>query len=102
MKIVGVTSCPTGVAHTNMAAKALVKTGEKLGHTVKIEKQGALGIQNRLTKQDIEDADVVIFAVEQKVRERERFAGKVIHQVPVAAPIKNCVKVIEDALDLIK
>lgn len=102
MKIVGVTACPTGVAHTNMAAKALTKTGKKLGYTVKIEKQGALGIQNRLTKQDIEEADVVIFAVEQKVREEERFKGKTIHKVPVAAPIKNGVKVIEDALALIK
>lgn len=101
MKIVGVTACPTGVAHTNMAAKALVKTGEKLGHTIKIEKQGALGIQNKLTKQEIEEADVVIFAVEQKVREEERFEGKVIHKVPVAAPIKNGVKVIEDALALL-
>lgn len=101
MKIVGITACPTGVAHTNMAAKALVKTGEKLGHTIKIEKQGALGIQNRLTKQDIEEADVVIFAVEQKVREEQRFEGKTIHKVPVAAPIKNGVKVIEDALALI-
>lgn len=101
MKIVGVTACPTGVAHTNMAAKALVKTGEKLGHTIKIEKQGALGIQNRLSKQEIAEADVVIFAVEQKVREEERFAGKVIHKVPVAAPIKNGVKVIEDALALL-
>ncbi|MCY6369354.1 PTS fructose transporter subunit IIB [Clostridium ganghwense] len=102
MKIVGVTACPTGVAHTNMAAKALVKTAEKLGHIIKVEKQGALGIQNRLTKQEIEDADVVIFAVEQKVREKERFTGKIIHQVPVAAPIKNGVKVIEDALNLLK
>lgn len=101
MKIVGVTACPTGVAHTNMAAKILVKTGEKLGHSIKIEKQGALGIQNRLTNQEIQEADVVIFAVEQKVREEERFTGKIIHKVPVAAPIKNGVKVIEDALALL-
>ncbi|MDV4151393.1 fructose PTS transporter subunit IIB [Clostridium sp. AL.422] len=101
MKIVGITSCPTGVAHTNMAAKALVKAGEKLGHAIKVEKQGALGIQNKLTKEEIEEADVVIFAVEQKVREEERFIGKVIHRVPVVAPIKNGVKVITDALALL-
>jgi fructose-specific phosphotransferase system IIB component len=101
MKILGVTSCPTGVAHTNMAAKALVKAGEKLGHTVKVEKQGALGIQNRLTKEEIAEADVIIFAVEQKVREENRFKGKVIYKVSVSAPIKNGVKVIEDALKLI-
>lgn len=101
MKIVGVTSCPTGVAHTNMAAKALTKAGEKLGHTIKIEKQGALGIQNRLTKQEIEEADVVIFSVEQKVREENRFAGKIIHKTPVAEPIKQGIKVIEDALKLL-
>lgn len=101
MKIVGITSCPTGVAHTNMAAKALVKAGEKLGHAIKVEKQGALGIQNKLTKEEIEEADVVIFAVEQKVREEERFIGKVIYRVPVVAPIKNGVKVITDALALL-
>lgn len=102
MKIVGITACPTGVAHTNMASKALIKAGEKLGYSVRVEKQGALGIQNRLTKEEIADADVVIFAVDQKVREEKRFEGKVIHTVPVAAPIKNGVKVIEDALSLIK
>lgn len=102
MKIVGITSCPTGVAHTNMAAKALVKAGEKLEHTIKVEKQGALGIQNRLTKEEIAEADVVIFAVEQKVREEGRFEGKTIYKVPVVAPIKNGIKVIEDALALIK
>lgn len=102
MKIVAVTACPTGVAHTNMAAKALSKIGEKLGHTIKVEKQGALGIQNRLTKEDIKDADVVILAVDVKVREKERFEGKIIHQVSVSAPLKDGTKVINDALDLIK
>ena len=101
MKIVAITACPTGVAHTNMAAKALLKHGTNLGHEIKVEKQGALGIQNRLTKEEIEAADVVIFAVEQKVREVERFTNKVCHTVPVAAPIKNGPKVIEDALALI-
>lgn len=101
MKIVGVTSCPTGVAHTNMAAKALTKTGKRLGHEIKIEKQGALGIQNRLTKEEIEEADVVIFAVDQKVREKRRFEEKIIHTVSVSAPIKDAVKVIEDAISLI-
>lgn len=101
MKIVAITACPTGVAHTNMAAKALLKHGTNLGHEIKVEKQGALGIQNRLSAEEISAADVVIFAVEQKVREEERFAGKTIYKVPVAAPIKNGVKVIEDALHLI-
>lgn len=102
MKIVAVTACPTGVAHTNMAAKALSKIGEKLGHTIKVEKQGALGIQNRLTKQEIIDADVVILAVDVRVREKERFAGKVIHEVSVSAPLKDGIKVINDAIDLVK
>jgi len=101
MKMVAITSCPTGVAHTNMAAKALMKHGTAMGHTIKVEKQGALGIQNRLTKEEIEQADVVIFSVDQKVREEERFAGKVIHKTSVSAPIKNGRAVIEDALEKI-
>ncbi|MDY3875177.1 MAG: PTS fructose transporter subunit IIB [Megamonas funiformis] len=101
MKIVAVTACPTGVAHTNMAAKALLKCGKDLGHEIKVERQGALGIQGRLTASDIAEADVVIFAVDQKVREEQRFSGKICHKVPVAAPIKNGKKVIEDALSLL-
>lgn len=102
MNIVAVTACPTGVAHTNIAAKALERAAKNLSYEIKVERQGALGIQNKLTEQDIITADVVIFAVDQKVIEDNRFSSKLIHTVPVAAPIKDGIGVIKSALELIK
>ena len=90
MKIVAVTACPTGIAHTYMAAEELERTGKHLGHAVKVETQGAMGIESELTPADIAEADAVIFAVDIPVRRRERFA-KVpkILEVPVQAAIRN-------------
>ena len=53
MKIVAVTACPTGIAHTYMAAEQLEKTAKKLGHSIKVETQGAMGIENKLTEAEI-------------------------------------------------
>lgn len=89
MKIVAVTACPTGIAHTYMAAEQLEKTARSLGHTIKLETQGAMGIENELTDSDIKSADVAIFAVDIEVERRERFDGKKIVQVGVAEAIKN-------------
>lgn len=101
MKIVAVTACPTGVAHTIIAARAIEKAAMNLGYDVKVEKQGALGIQNRLTQEEIEASDVVVFAVDQKVVEDERFENKIIYTVPVNAPIVNGIGVLNNALKLI-
>ena len=100
MKIVAVTACPTGVAHTIIAARAIEKAAMSLGYDVKVEKQGALGIQNRLTQEEIKLSDVVVFAVDQKVVEDERFRDKVIYTVPVNAPIVNGIGVLKSALKL--
>ena len=89
MKIVAVTACPTGIAHTYMAAEQLEKTAKALGHTIKVETQGAMGIENELSTADIQAADAVIFAVDIDVEKRERFAGKRIVQSPVQEAIKN-------------
>lgn len=102
MKIVAVTACPTGVAHTNIAARALEKAADKLGYEIKVERQGALGIQNRLNADEIISSNVVIFAVDQKVVDQERFNGKVIYTVPVAEPVKDAKGVIECALKQVK
>jgi fructose PTS system EIIB component len=99
MKIVAVTACPTGVAHTTIAARALEKAARSLGYEIKVEKQGALGIQNRLKQGDIDSSEVVIFAVDQKVVEEERFLRKQIYAVPVAAPIRDGIGVIKSALE---
>jgi fructose-specific phosphotransferase system IIB component len=89
MKIVAVTACPTGIAHTYMAAEQIEKTGKALGHQVKVETQGAMGIENELSAKEIREADVVIFAVDIDVEQRERFDGKKVVQVPVQQAIKD-------------
>jgi fructose PTS system EIIB component len=89
MKVVAVTACPTGIAHTYMAAEQLQKIGKQLGHTVKVETQGAMGIENELTAADIKAADFVIFAVDIDVENKERFTGRKIIQVPVQQAIKD-------------
>ncbi|OJG98933.1 fructose-like phosphotransferase enzyme IIB component 2 [Enterococcus termitis] len=100
-KIIAVTACATGVAHTYMAAQALKKGAKSLGDMIKVETQGATGIENELTEKDVAIGEVVIFAVDTKVRNEERFAGKKILKVPVAAPIKNAEKIIQEALALV-
>jgi len=89
MKIVAVTACPTGIAHTYMAAEQLEKTAKALGHQIKVETQGAMGIENQLSAKDIREADIAIFAIDIEVEQRERFDGKKIVQIPVQQAIKN-------------
>jgi fructose-specific phosphotransferase system IIB component len=89
MKIVAVTACPTGIAHTYMAAEQLEKTAKTLGYQIKVETQGAMGIENELSAKDIREADIAIFAVDIDVEQRDRFNGKKIVQVPVQEAIKN-------------
>jgi len=89
MKIVGVTACPTGIAHTYMAAENLEKAAKAAGHQIKMERQGARGIENELSAADVRNADVVIFAVDIEVEKKERFDGKKVIKVGVKEAIKN-------------
>ncbi len=89
MNIVAVTACPTGIAHTYMAAESLEKMGKQLGHKIKVETQGAMGIENEISQVEIASADAVIFAVDIEVEQGERFAGKKIVRVPVKTAIKD-------------
>jgi len=89
MKIVAVTACPTGIAHTYMAAEQLEKTARQLGHQIKVETQGAMGIENELSREDINTAELVIFAADIAVQNRERFANLKILEVAVQDAIKN-------------
>lgn len=97
MKIVGVTACPTGIAHTYMSAEKLQKTAEAMGYTVKIETQGAK-TENTLSSKDIKDADVIILAIDRQI-EMDRFNGKTIKKVSTAKAIKDPQSVINDALN---
>ena len=89
MKIVAVTACPTGIAQTYMAAARLEKVAKELGHEIKVETQGALGIENRLSEKDIQEARIAIFAVDISVEGRERFHGTRVIEVPLQEAIKN-------------
>ncbi|MDD8027034.1 MAG: PTS fructose-like transporter subunit IIB [Acidobacteriota bacterium] len=95
MKLVAVTACPTGIAHTYMAAERLEKTGRKMGLAIKVETQGAMGIENELTAADIAAADAVILAVGIPVLKKERFAGKTIFEVPVQDALKNAEAILQ-------
>lgn len=102
MKIVGVTSCIAGLAHTPMAAKALVKAGEKLGHDVKIEQQGAMGTVDGLSKKDIEAAEVVIIAADKVIDGEERFEGKAVVRVKIGQCVANAEAIITKIISVIK
>jgi PTS system fructose-specific IIB component len=83
MKIAAITACPTGIAHTYMAADTLNKAAPKLGMSIKIETQGAMGIENPLSARDIMNADLVLIASDIEVEQRTRFTGCKIHVVTI-------------------
>jgi len=98
--VVCVTACPAGIAHTYMAAEYLEKAGQKIGVNVYVERQGANGIENRLTAEQLNSAQACIFAAEVAIKEADRFAGIPSLSVPVAEPIRHAEKLIEQALTL--
>ncbi|MFK4785501.1 fructose-specific PTS transporter subunit EIIC [Fusobacterium sp. MFO224] len=97
-EILGVTSCPTGIAHTYMAADALRKKADELGIKMKVETNGSTGVKNKLTDEDIKNAKGIVVAADQNV-EMARFNGKRVVIVPVTEGIKNPEKLIKKALD---
>ena len=94
MKVVGVSACPAGLAHTPMAAKALMKAGEKMGWDVKMEQQSAMGTINRVTREEAQAADFVLIASDQKIKEMERFDGR----PTIRVDINMCIKAPEAVL----
>ena len=96
--IVAVTACTTGIAHTYMAEEALIKKGEELGVTVRVETNGASGVGNRLTAEEIAKAEGVIIAADKAV-ETARFDGKKLISKPVAAGIRQTEELIQTILD---
>ena len=94
MKIVGVTACTIGIAHTYLAQQKLEDAAKAAGDDIKIETQGTIGIENALTAEDIEQADVVILAVDVKIADEERFKGKKVVKVSTETAIKSPNKLI--------
>ena len=96
-EILAITSCPTGIAHTYMAAEALEKMGEQLGHKVKVETHGSSGVKNKFTKEEIRNAKAVIIAADTKI-DLSRFDGKKLIKAKVADGINRPQDLIEHVL----
>lgn len=97
LKLVGVTSCPTGIAHTYMAAEALERAAAEAGHTIAVETQGSVGAKG-LSAQQIAEADAVIFAHDVEVKGRDRFAGKPTVDVGVKKAISDGPALVDQAV----
>ena len=97
-QVLAVTACPTGIAHTYMAADALLKKGKELGITIKVETNGSSGVKNELTKDEIKNAKGIIVAADKNVA-MERFAGKNVDIVGVKEAIKNPEQLIKNAIN---
>ena len=95
MKIVAVTACPSGVAHTYMAAEMLQKPAEGRGHECKVETQGSIGVENQLTEGEILAADAVILTNDMPINGEDRFKGKPVLKVGVSVAIKKATQIIE-------
>ncbi len=89
MKILAVTACTAGIAHTYIVAEKIQQAAEEMGHQCKVETQGSAGIQNELTAADIQDADVVIYCHDIAIRGVERFKDKRVVDIPIALAMKQ-------------
>ncbi len=97
-KILGVTGCPTGIAHTFMAEEALKKAAQQQGCEIKVETNGAAGVENQLTEREIREADAIIVACDKNV-DMERFNGKPVLEVPVADGIHKADELIKKCIE---
>jgi fructose PTS system EIIBC or EIIC component len=98
-RLVAITSCPTGIAHTFMAAEALKKSAAALGHEIRVETQGSVGAKSQLTAEEIAAADAVVIAADTNV-DLARFGGKRLHRVSTKEAMHDGKKVIASALVL--
>ncbi|EEF84410.1 fructose-specific PTS transporter subunit EIIC [Borreliella spielmanii] len=97
-KIVAVTACPVGVAHTYIAAKKIENEAKKQGYDIRVETQGSIGIENALTEEEIKNAAIVILAVDKDVDEK-RFEGKRVYKVSTVKAINNTENIIKEAFN---
>ncbi|KNC08698.1 PTS fructose transporter subunit IIB [Klebsiella sp. RIT-PI-d] len=101
-KFIALCACPMGLAHTFMAAQALEDAAQEAGYDhIKIETQGADGIQNRLTAQDIAEADIIIHSVAVTPEDNERFATRDVYEITLQDAIKNAAGIIKEIEELI-
>ncbi|GEN89779.1 PTS fructose transporter subunit IIB [Oceanobacillus sojae] len=95
MKLVAVVACTSGIAHTYIAREKLINAAEKRGHSIKVETQGTIGVEGKLTKKDIEEADLVIMATDIQTTGNERFEGKRKIKVATNIAVKAAGQLIE-------
>ena len=88
-KIIAVTACPSGVAHTYMAAEAIERAANAKGWECKVETQGSIGLENELTAEDVAAADIVILTKDIGIKFEERFKGKVTVRVGISDAVKR-------------
>ena len=99
MKIIAVTSCPIGMAHTYMASAALKKAAAKIGADIKVETQGSMGIRDKITKKEVAEADLLILATDVATLEGERFKNIPTYKEKTSKIIKNADEVLKKALE---
>ncbi len=100
-KLIALCACPMGLAHTFMAAQALEEAAVEAGYDVKIETQGADGIQNRLTAEDIATADIIIHAIAITPEDNERFETRDVYEITLQDAIKNAAGTLKEIEELI-
>ncbi|MBH8622859.1 MULTISPECIES: fructose-specific PTS transporter subunit EIIC [Spiroplasma] len=100
--VLGITACPAGVAHTYMAAKKIEDEAKRLGYAVKVEKQGANGFEDKLTPEDIQNANVLIIAADIAIGEQERFVDIPILKVAVSEPLHDVDGVFKKAFQIMR
>lgn len=88
MRILAITACTAGIAHTYIAKEKLENAARALGDSIKVETQGSIGVEDELTAEDIKEADVIIISADIRVN-KERFAGKPVVEVPISTVMKS-------------
>jgi PTS system fructose-specific IIB component len=96
--IVAVTACPTGIAHTYIAADLLRKSAQKLGIHIRVETQGAMGIENQLMPHDIAQADLVLIVSDIEVEQTARFKGKKISIITIESALTDTNNILKNCL----
>ena len=102
MKFLAVTACPSGVAHTYMAAEAIQQACEKAGVECKVETQGSIGIENEITAADIATADAVILTTDMPIKNVERFDNIKRVKIGVGPAIKQADAIVEKMISMLK
>ncbi|WP_367565154.1 PTS fructose transporter subunit IIB [Lacrimispora sp.] len=88
MKILAITACTAGIAHTYIAREKLENAAKELGHDIKVETQGSIGVENEFTPEEIRGADVIVISADIRVN-KERFTGKPVVEIPISMVMKS-------------